>query len=298
MTMRRYRTLVAIADHGTFSAAADTLHVTHAAVSQQMQSLEADLNLSLFDRRLRTPVLTPVALRIVEKARELIASYDNLIPSVLDDGGLGGVLTLGVLRTTLTALTPQAIATVKAKYPGLGLHIRPGLTTALLSDIERGVLDAALTSKPHRMPVGVVFRPLTEEPMQLIAAPGEAERDPLVLLKERPFIRFDRAAVVGTLIDNWILSQRIKVHETMELDSLEAIASMVHAGLGVSIVPDLAVPPSDPLPVTRISLGHDAPVRRLGLVHSEGHMKTPALDELFTACAGVIEAAAARRSAT
>ncbi|MDA7426112.1 LysR family transcriptional regulator [Thalassococcus lentus] len=289
MTIRLLRTLVAVADAKTFSAAAQIVHVTHAAVSQQMQTLEADLGVALFDRSSRTPELTPIGRLIVDKARTLIADYDNLVPSVLGDGGLTGVVTLGVLRTTLTGLTPKAVAALKTKYPQIGLHLRPGLTVSLLADIERGNLDAAIVSKPHLMPVGLVFREITHEPMQLITALEEPDNDPVELLSTRPFIRFNRSEVVGGLIDEWILSKRLRVDETMELDSLEAISSMVQANLGVSIVPRLAVPPQAGAEVRAIGLGPDAPVRTLGLVHREDQVKTRALDELYAAIMGVLD---------
>ncbi|MEP4197045.1 MAG: LysR family transcriptional regulator [Aliishimia sp.] len=295
MTIRLLRTLIAISEVHTFSAAAKVVHVTHAAISQQMQALEADLGIKLFDRSTRTPELTPVARQIIVKARDIVADYDNLVPSVLGDGGLSGVIKLGTLRTTLTGLTPQAMAAVKHKYPEIGLHIRPGLTGTLVAEIDRGNLDAAIVTKPNLMPSGVVFRELTQEPMQLIAAIEEPVNDPIQLLKTRPFIRFNRNAVVGTLIDNWILSKRIRVSETMELDSPEAIASMVQANLGVSIVPDLAVKPQDAVAVKQISLGADAPRRTLGLIHQENHIKMQAIDELFDALAKVIETASSHR---
>lgn len=289
MTIRLLRTLVAVADHRTFSAAADDVHITHAAVSQQMRALEADLGVALFDRRTRTPELTPLGLQIVEKSRKLIAEYDNLVPSVLADGGLTGQLSFGALRTTLTGMTPQALALLKTRFPDLSWRIRPGLTGALLADVERGALDVALVTKPHLMPGGMVFRALIQEPMCLIAAPDEAEDDPIKLLSARPFIRFNRNAVVGTLIDNWILSKRIRVTEAMELDSPEAISSMVHAHLGVSIMPDLAVKPKEAVPVKSLSLGPDAPTRTLGLVYREEQVKQRALDELYAALDEVIE---------
>lgn len=295
MTIRLLRTLVAIADTKTFSAAAKTVHVTHAAVSQQMQTLEADLGIELFNRSTRTPELTPIGHQIVAKARKLITDYDNLVPSVLADGGLGGVVKLGALRTTLTGLTPQAMAILKAKFPQIRLHIRPGLTGTLLADVERGNLDAAIIAKPHLMPEGVVFRKLAEEVMQLIAAIEEPENDPIKLLKTKPYIRFNRNAVVGALIDNWISSKRIRVSEMMELDSPEAIASMVHANLGVSIAPNLAVKPQDNIPVKRLSLGPDAPARILGLAYREGQIKTQAIDELFDAFLGVLGQAQAEK---
>ena len=291
MTIRQLRTLVAIAEAKTFTAAAEVVHITHAAVSQQMRALEAELGLTLFNRTTRTPELTPIALQIVAKARQVIADYDNIVPSVLADGGLSGVLALGVMRTTLTGLTPQAVAALKAKYPEIGLHIRPGLTSTLLAEIEQGRLDAAIISRPFHMPVGMAFRTLAREPLQLIAAADEAETDPIALLQTRPFIRFNRGAVLGALIDNWLVTHRIKVRETMELDSPEAIASMVHADLGVSIVPDMAVRALEAVPVKRLSLGPEAPERVLGLAYPEDHVKARALEELFAAYAQVIAAA-------
>ncbi len=291
MTIRLLRTLVAIADTQTFSAAAEVVHVTHAAVSQQMKTLEADLGVVLFDRARRTPELTPLALQIVAKARILIADYDNLVPSVLADGGLHGVVKLGALGTTLTGLTPRAMAVLKAKFPQMLLHIRPGLTGAHLADLERGNLDAAIITKPHLMPERVQFRTLTQETMQVIAAVQEPENNPLVLLRSKPYIRFNRNAVLGTLIDNWIMSNRIRVSEAMELDSPEAIASMVHANLGVSIVPDLAVKPSEQVAVKRLDLGPDAPTRILGLAYQKDHLKLQAIEEIHASLMSVINAA-------
>ncbi len=293
MTIRLLRTLVAVADAKTFSAAADVVHVTHAAVSQQMRTLEADLGVALFNRATRTPELTPVAHEVVRKARKLIADYDNLVPSILDDDGLDGVVTLGALPTSLTGLTPQAMAVLKSRFPDIGLRIRPGLTGALLSDLERGNLDAAIVTKPHLMPMGIRFRELAREPLQLIAAKEVTGDDPIKLLTTRPFIRFNRNAVVGTLIDNWILAKRLRVVEAMELDSPDAIASMVHANLGVSIVPDLAVKAHDTLPLKKLALGPDAPYRALGLAHRVDQVKPRVIDEVFNALQTAIEQAQA-----
>jgi DNA-binding transcriptional LysR family regulator len=293
MTIRLLNTLVAIADAKTFSAAAKVVHVTHAAVSQQMRTLEQDLGVELFNRSTRTPELTPTGHEVVARARKIISDYNNIVPSVLADGGLSGTVTLGAIPTTLTGLAPRAMAILKARFPQTGLHIRPGLTQALLTDVERGALDAAIVTKPHLLPVGLDFHALAHEPLELIAAEQEPEDDPVALLRTRPFIRFNRNAVVGTLIDNWILSKRIRVRETMELDGLEAITSMVHENLGVSIVPCLSVTPLGAARVKHIALGPDAPVRILGLVYRADQIKKRALDEIATALQSVVDAAQA-----
>ncbi|UWQ98064.1 LysR family transcriptional regulator [Rhodobacteraceae bacterium S2214] len=288
MTIRLLRTLVAVADTRTFSAAAVEVRVTHAAVSQQMQTLEANLGLALFNRDTRTPELTPIGHDVVRKARQLIADYDNLAPSVLGDDGLSGVVTLGALRTTLTGLTPHAMARLKDRFPALGIHIRPGLTETLLADISRGSVDAAIVTRPHLLPADIAFKDLAREPLQLIAHAQDPLDDPIALLHSRPFIRFNRRAVLGTLIENWLVANKVRVTEAMELDSPEAITSMVQANLGVSIVPDLVVKPLEQVAVKRVALGTDAPTRLLGLAYRKDHIKTRLLDEVFAALSDVI----------
>ncbi len=288
MSIHLLRTLVAIADEKTFSAAAEVVNVTHAAVSQQMQTLESNLDVTLFDRSTRTPELTPLAAEIVLKARVLIRDYDNLVPSVLDDDGLHGEIRFGALPTTLTGLTPRAMSMYKEKFPNIVLRVSPGLTASMLNDLTRGKLDAAVLTKPHLLPVDLEFRELANEPLELIAASTETCDDPLELLTSRPFIRFNRTAVVGTLIDNWIVSQQIHVNEAMELDSLEAIASMVNANLGVSIVPKLIVPSDGTVKLKSLPLGPGTPKRCLGLAYHKQHVKTRAIDELFAALQQVI----------
>lgn len=289
MSIRLLRTLVAVSDSRTFSAAADQVHVTHAAVSQQMQTLESELGIKLFNRSKRTPELTPIAHEIVQKARQVIIDYDNLVSSVVDKDGLDGDVTFGALPTTLTGLTPRTMAVLRTRFPQLRLHISPGLTGELLSDIERGRLNMAILSKPHLLPVGIEFRELVTEPLELIASATMQGSDPEQILNAQPFIRFNRNAVVGTLIDNWLVSKNIRVSEIMELDSLEAIESMVHANLGVSIVAKRSVQPSNVLPLKRVSLGSDAPSRCLGLAYRNDYTKVRVIEELFAALNSVID---------
>ncbi|MFK8077751.1 MAG: LysR family transcriptional regulator [Granulosicoccus sp.] len=292
MSIRLLRTLVAVADSRTFSAAASQICVTHAAVSQQMQTLESDLGIVLFDRSKRTPELTPVAHEIVRKARQLVAEYDDLVPSVVGDDGLNGEVTFGVLPTLLTGLTPAVMVRLRTRFPELRLHIRPALTGALLADLERGRLDAAVLSKPHLLPLGIEFQELVTEPLELIVSNDISETDVTELLNTQPFIRFNRNAVVGTLIENWLTSKRIHVSETMELDSLEAIESMVQANLGISIVPKRSVRPHNSIPLKRISLGADAPVRCLGLAYHSNYPKIRVVEEIRDALRTVIDDAA------
>jgi DNA-binding transcriptional LysR family regulator len=289
MSIKILRTLIAVADQGTFSAAADAVCVTHAAVSQQMRALEEDWQIAVFDRSSRTPEFTPAGRALLAKAREVVQAYDDILPSVLDSSGVAGDFRLGAVPTTLTALVPSAVSMLMGKFPDLHVALSAGLTTHLVRQVERTHLDAAIVSKPAILPVGLGWQPVAREPLELIAPQGLEGHDPLELLQARPFIRFSRDAVVGSMIEGWLQDRGLRVQDSMELEGMEAISSLVASSLGVSIVPDCCVRPCNPLPLTHLPLP-DAPVRDLGLIYRVDNTKPRSVGEV----AAALEAAAAK----
>jgi len=280
MSIRLLKTLIAIADRSTFTAAAEAVHITHAAVSQQMKALEEKLQIAIFDRSKRTPRLTPIGNELVSRARLLVESYDNLLPSILDEEYLSGELKLGAIPTALTGLVPLAMTRLREEYGDLHLHVVPGLSTELISEVERGSLDAAIVTLPERLPGNVTWQQIAKEPLELLASVSTESDDPVELLKNRPFIRFTRRAVVGGLIDRWLQQQGIEVDECMELENLESISSMVYSDLGVSIVPRGCVSAPNPLPLKHIPLGEPGVSRLIGLISKSSSVKARLLEAL------------------
>lgn len=290
MSIRILRTLIAVADHGTFSAAADAVFVTHAAVSQQMRALEAEWQVAVFDRSKRTPELTPIGRALLAKAREVVRAYDDIVPSVLGDDGLKGDFNLGAVPTTLIGLVPFATAMLKAKCPELHVGLFPGLSIPLIHQVERNALDGALISKPDMLPRELIWHPIASEELVLICSEQIKDDDPVRILNENPFIRFTRDAVVGSIIEKWLLSNNIAAKDSMELAGLEAIYSMALAGLGVSIVPESCVRIANPPPLRRIPLApKDAPMRHLGLVQRKDSTKNRVLGEIARAMERAVE---------
>lgn len=290
MSIRMLKTLIAVAERGTFSAAADAVFVTHAAVSQQMRTLEDDWQVAIFDRSSRTPEFTPLGRAILAKAREVVQLYDAIVPSVLGDDGLKGDFALGAVPTSLTALVPFSVARLKINCPDLHVRLFPGLSTHLVHQVERNALDAALVSKPLLVPRGLVWHRLAIEELVLIASPNVTSEDPVEILRRSPFIRFSRDAVVGTIIENWLQANGIEVQDSMELGSLEAIYSMVIANLGVSIIPEPCVRVANPPPLRRVHLAkQNAPFRELGLIYRKDRTKSRVVAEVVQALERALE---------
>lgn len=266
MSIRGLRTLISIHRHGSFRAAAGAEYLTPAAVSQQMRNLELSWDLKLFERSHRSPKLTSTGLALVGEAEIVIAAYDNLADKVRSGDEISGELILGAVPTTLTGLVPLALSQLKIMHPDLRVRIFPGLSNQLLLQIDRGQIHAAIISKPEVLSRSLNFTKISTEKMVLLTASDTEGLTPTELLRSQPFIRFNRDAVVGRQIEAWLQSNDIIVNDAMELEGLEAISSMVAAGLGISIVPQRCILESDHLPLKRVSLGKDGPSRFLGLV--------------------------------
>ncbi len=148
MGVRSFKTLIAIAELGTFAKAAAAVHLTPAAVSQQMKALEVELDTPLFDRSKRPPVLNPAGYALIPKALKLIKYYEELKPSL--DGELETLeyLTVGTVPTITTGIMPRAIKVLQNDHDNLHIRIYPGLSDDLYAQVDRGFLDVAVMIEP------------------------------------------------------------------------------------------------------------------------------------------------------
>ncbi|PXF29449.1 LysR family transcriptional regulator [Pokkaliibacter plantistimulans] len=244
MSLRALRTLVAIAQYGSFARAADVVCLTQSAVSLHVRSLEEDFNAQLFDRSKRVPVLTDAGHLAVQRAQEILALYDGIAAELGEGGELTGRLRLGAIQTALAGALPAALASLHQQHPRLRVLVSAGMSAELAIRLDAGELDAAVTTEPVKpYPTGLVSTPLYQEGFWIIAPAALAPDEGLdglkgrALLQSQPFIRFDRRAWAGRTIDSELKRQRLRVQTDMELDSQEAIIQMVASGLGVAVVP-------------------------------------------------------------
>ena len=213
MSLRALKTLVAIAESGSFAAAARTLNLSQSAISTQMRGLEDELKVALFDRRKRPPVLNEAGKALVTKARELIDSYEDLQSSVAAKGAIEGRIRLGAVGTTLTGILPVVLTVIRERYPSLHIEIVSGFSEELVQQIESRALDAAIVSDYEGKRQDLSWRPFLTEPLVMIAPPDASESNPKRLAQAYPFIRYSPTAPVGRIIDRALRRANLKVHE-------------------------------------------------------------------------------------
>ncbi|MCL5776307.1 LysR substrate-binding domain-containing protein [Limibaculum sp. FT325] len=290
MNLRQLRTLVAIAEQGSFTAAGEAMGLSHSAVSLQMKALEDELGVLLADRSLRPPRLTDRGLALVEQARRIGHIVDE-IRALGAEGGLAGSLALGVVPTALVHPLPPALARLQAAHPQLAIRVRSGLSGDLAQAVRAGELDAALVTEPALLPEGLAARHVSAEPLQLIASPGMEGAELADLIARYPFIWFSRKTWAGQQIERVLARRGLRPREAMEVDALDAVEALVRAGLGVSVVPARAGAASGADSLRRLPLEGEDAIRRLCVIEREAHPRAHVVaalhTELVRAAAGV-----------
>ena len=244
-TFQQLRYLVAIADAGTFGAAADEEFVTQPAISAQIKELERKLGVTLFERSSRGVFMTTQGSEVVERARVILRDMKDLVGSTHYEGDhLRGRIGLGVIPTLAPYVLPSVVRFVMSTHPKAELHIHELQTIHLLDSLRRGVIDLGLLA----LPVGAeefttesigldnfVLAMSETHPLAKEKSPVKLDvlRDERVILLEEGHCLRDQATQVCRLV----FSEPSEVQAT----SMATLAQMVAAGLGVTLLPECAV---------------------------------------------------------
>jgi len=274
MNMTQLRSLVAIADAGGFSIAADNLFVTPSAISHQMRDLEAELGVPLFDRASRPPRLNAHGLALVERGRDLLTRFDLLIELAKSPGEIGGRLMLGCVSGVSSDLIPRALANLHASHPAVQVTIEEGLSEALANRVRKRELDAAIITELHETDSELKSLLITEEAMIVVAPPDCRLTDWREVLSSYPFIRLNRNAGMGKIIDRALRDNHLQVNEIMELDSSETVVGMAHNGIGAGIVPVGRLRRAVAGEVVALSFGEPPIFRRVVLIERRNNPRS------------------------
>ena len=270
MNLRDLQYLVALADLRHFGRAAEACHVSQPTLSTQVRKLEEELGVALVERAPRQVILTAAGVDIVERARRVLAEVAQMRETARrTTDPEAGSIRLGLFPTLGPYLLPHVVPSLRARFPRLELLLVEEKTEVLLAMLRAGRLDAAVLALPLHEE-WLHCEPLFEEPFML-AVPrghplskrreltlGALAHEHLLLLEDGHCLR-DQALEVCSLAG-------AGEKEGFRATSLETLRQMVAAGVGITLLPLLAVqPPVPPSPDIALVGFRDPPHRRLAL---------------------------------
>ncbi|MFC4126733.1 LysR substrate-binding domain-containing protein [Nocardia rhizosphaerae] len=244
-TLSQLRAFVAVAEYRHFGTAAARLTVSQPTLSQALASLENGLGLQLIERSTRRVLVTAAGMRLLPQAKATLEAADRFVASATGDG-LGGVLRLGIIPTIAPYVLPELLPELRRKLPGLVPQIVEDQTSRLLDGLRTGVLDIAMLALPAETP-GLVEIPLYPEEFVLVTPRGHelAGRADLAAsaLADLPLLLLDEG---HCLRDQTLeMCRTAEVHPGAVGDtraaSLTTVVHCVAGGLGVTLVPEMAV---------------------------------------------------------
>ncbi len=244
LTLRQLRLLVAFADHGTVTAAAQAERVTQPAMSQALRALERRFNLPLTTRVGRRLILTSAAQVVVDYARRIVRLTEEAEAAGRELAGLQrGTLSVGASTTPGTYLLPALLGAFHARHPDVRLGLRIGDTHEVVEWVRSGAVDFGVIGET-REELGLVARPFRTDELILVAPASHplatARRVTPEALAATPLVVRESGSSTRETLERALATRGLAVQVLFELGSTEAILQAVAAGLGASVVSELA----------------------------------------------------------
>lgn len=275
-TLKQLQYLVALRDHGHFGRAAEACFVTQSTLSAGLRELEALVGVTLVERTRRVVRFTPLGDRIAEKARRVLREAEELGDLARAAGRpLSGDMRMSVIPTIAPFMLPHILPRLRRDYPDLKLYLREEPSGAACEGLHNGRTDCVLLALPYACGE-VSVRPLFDD--ALFVAFPEGEFNPCPSTVRASDIDETRLLLLedGHCLKDHALSAcnrpELRAEATMLGTSLHTIVQMVDNGLGVTMLPEMAIDAGilEHTRVTARPLAADNPVRMIALVWRRG----------------------------
>jgi len=244
MTLQELKYLVALADHGHFGRAAEACFITQSTLSTQIKKLEDFLGVTLFDRSLKRVTPTPIGREILQAARNIVEESERIRELARHaQDPMARTIHLGVIPTLGPYYLPHALTLVHKKHPGLRLLLREEMTSQIFEHLVDGKLDAGLLALPVTDD-SLRVEPLFYEPFYAALPAGHplAKRDVLKvadIMAEKLLLLDEGHCLRDQALD--VCGAGSRGREEVRATSLETLRQMVGMGLGLTLLPALAV---------------------------------------------------------
>jgi len=292
MTITQLQYVLAVAEHKNFTLAAEKSFVTQPTLSMQVQKLEDELDILIFDRSKKPISITEVGKKIVAQAKNIVAEAERIKDIVDQDKGyIGGDFTLGIIPTVMPTLLPMFLSTFIKKYPKVNLIIKEQPTDHLIKNILDGHLDAGIAATPLEIEF-IKEKPLYYEPFvgyvpksHRLASENQLTTEHLdvndILLLE------DGHCFREGVINLCKATKKIEgEHFRIESGSFETLVSLADEGLGMTLLPYLNTLHLEPEKKAHLKrFKNPPPAREISLIHHKSELKiqiTEALKDVIT----------------
>jgi DNA-binding transcriptional LysR family regulator len=303
LDVRRMRVLREVASQGSFSAAADALSYTQSAISQQIAALEREAGTMLVERGARGIRLTDAGRALVGHADAILARLDAAERELEAIAGLhGGRLRVVALPSTAASLMPLAFAEFRRRHPAVELSLEPSEPAESVAALRAGACDVALTVEASFLPLedeAIAKTSIFEDPMYLVLpADHELARAPRLRLADLAGEAWIQGSVRGcpdtAILLRACAAAGFEPRIAFQTDDYTATQGFIAAGVGVSLLPDLALLSVRDDVVVR-DLGADAPSRHVYAATLAGGFGAPATSAMVEILQQVGRDYAARR---
>jgi LysR family hydrogen peroxide-inducible transcriptional activator len=244
VTLRQLRYFDALARHGHFGRAAEACAISQPALSMQIREMEEALGGALIERNARQVGLTKFGEELVQRVRDILRSVDELGDFArASQDRLAGRLRVGMIPTIAPYLLPKVIENLARLHPELDIHVRETLTPRLIKEVSEGRLDTAIVALPVSEPLLTEVALFTEN--FLLVRPGEDEGTPVPsseTLREMRLLLLEEGHCFRDQALSFCKMQSSPPREVLDASSLSTLVQMVGAGIGVTLIPEMAVP--------------------------------------------------------
>jgi len=299
MTITQLNYVLAVAEHLNFTVAAEKCFVTQPTLSMQIQKLEDELEIRIFDRNKKPIQLTEVGKKIVEQAKSIVNEADRIKDIVEQQKGfIGGDFKIGIIPTIMPTLLPMFLKNFIRKYPKINLIVEEHTTDEIISRLQKGQLDAAIAATPlnesdlkeivlyYEPFVGYFPSEFRNGLMEL--SPNDLNVNDILLLQD------------GHCFTNGILNickaSKLDQSQNFELTSgsFETLIGLANEGLGVTLLPYLhTLNLSEKDKKNIIEFADPKPSREVSLIFPKSELKIHIVDALRQTISGVVKGAIA-----
>ena len=300
MTITQLQYVLAVAEYKNFTLAAEKTFVTQPTLSMQIQKLEDELNVLIFDRSKKPIQLTDVGKKIVDQAKNIV-NESGRIKDIVDQekGFVGGEFKLGIIPTVMPTLLPMFLKTFIKKYPKINLKIQELTTEAIIDNLNEGHLDAAIAATPLNNE-NIKERPLYYEPFvafvpenhrlnhQKSISANDLDIDDILLLEDGHCFR-------DGVVNLCRASKAISDNQFyLESGSFETMLKLANEGLGMTLLPYLHT----------LDINHEdknylkyfdepTPAREVSLIYPKSELKLHIIEALRDVIASIVRGAIA-----